>query len=115
MMVVLMSVREAFKRGQAKARAARAGLPMPDGLPAGGPSPIRFGYYCGLNSEQPSGPNLYYGERHIALFGLNGSGKSTRSLIELLMTSVGRSIFVFDIKGELAFQTADERRRFSDV
>jgi type IV secretion system protein VirD4 len=46
---------------------------------------------------------------------LNGAGKSTRLLIELLMTSIGRSIVVFDIKGELAYQTAAERRRFSNV
>ena len=31
------------------------------------------------------------------------------------MTLFGRSIFVFDIKGELAYQTADERRRYSKV
>src|SRR5208282_4919041 len=41
--------------------------------------------------------------------------KSTRLLIELLMTMTGRSVVVFDIKGELAYQTAAERRRFSNV
>ena len=81
------------------------------------PSPIKFGYYCNHATGETGEPNLYHGERHILLFGLNGAGKSTRFLIELLMTSVGRSICVFDIKGELAAQTADYRREVlgSDV
>lgn len=82
----------------------------------GGASPIKFGYYCDHATGRTGGPNLYEGERHILLFGLNGAGKSTRFLIELLMTSVGRSILVFDIKGELAAQTAEARRQLgSDV
>src|SRR4051794_29194561 len=89
--------------------------PPPDNSGGGEPSPLKFGYYCPLNGDNPGAPNFFYGERHIVLFGLNGAGKSTRLLIELLMTSVGRSIFVFDIKGELAFQTADERQRYSNV
>jgi type IV secretion system protein VirD4 len=78
-------------------------------------SPIKLGYYCNATGETGD-PILTDTERHILLFGLNGAGKSTRFLIELLMTSVGRSLLVFDIKGELAAQTADERRKLgSDV
>lgn len=54
-------------------------------------------------------------ERHILMLGLNGAGKSTRFLIELLATASNRSLLVFDLKGELAYQTADLRRRYSDV
>src|ERR1700759_1145419 len=80
----------------------------------GGPSPIKFGYYLRGNDET-GGPLLYHGERHAVLFGLNGAGKSTRILIELLMTAQRRSLFVFDIKGELAAMTAAERRRYGKV
>jgi type IV secretion system protein VirD4 len=114
-----MSFAESYRQGREAARAARgtppARPPAPAAPAAGAPSPIKIGYHCGLDSDKPGGPNLFEGERHVVLFGLNGAGKSTRFLIELLMTSVGRSIFVFDIKGELAYQTAAERRRFSTV
>ena len=49
------------------------------------------------------------------MHGLNGAGKSTRFLIELLMTASNRSLLVFDFKGELAYQTGAERARYSDV
>ena len=79
------------------------------------PSPIKLGYHCPLNRDQPGGPLLSFTERHILIHGLNGAGKSTRFLIELLATASNRSIVVFDIKGELAWQTAHIRRRYSDV
>src|SRR3954451_14958240 len=115
----MMSIGDAFRRGRKIGEAARNSRsplpPPPDHTGGGEPPPIKFGYYCPLNSTNPAGPNYFFGERAIVLFGLNGAGKSTRFLIELLMTLFGRSIFVFDIKGELAFQTADERRRYSKV
>ncbi|MBV9152698.1 MAG: type IV secretory system conjugative DNA transfer family protein [Alphaproteobacteria bacterium] len=74
------------------------------------PSPIKLGLYCDHATGKTGDSNLYHGERHVLIHGLNGAGKSTRFLIELLMTSTGRSIVVFDIKGELAAQTADYRR-----
>ena len=78
---------------------------------AGQPSPIRLGYHCPLNSERVGAPLLSNTERHILLFGLNGAGKSTRFLIELLMTTSNRSLPIFDLKGELAYQTGTERER----
>jgi len=81
---------------------------------SGAPSPIRIGHYF----DPPSGigeANLLEGERNILLFGLNGAGKSTRILIELLATARGRSLVVFDVKGELAAQTAEERRKHGRV
>src|ERR1700728_567440 len=79
------------------------------------PSPIKIGYYYNSEKKAVGKPNLSYGERHVLIFGLNGAGKSTRFLIELLMTTCHKSLFVFDIKGELAFQTAAERRRYGAV
>ena len=57
----------------------------------------------------------YKGERHLLLFGPNGTGKGTRFLIPNLLTIKDRSIVVFDPKGELAAVTADYRRTVSDV
>ncbi len=79
------------------------------------PSPIKIGHYFDEATRQTGEPNLFAGERHILLFGLNGAGKSTRFLIELLMTAIGRSLVVYDVKGELAAQTAAQRRRLSRV
>lgn len=73
------------------------------------PPPIPLGFYNGDKEK----PIHFYGERHALIYGLNGAGKSTRFLIELLMTTSHRSLFVFDIKGELCFQTFAERRRYS--
>jgi type IV secretion system protein VirD4 len=88
----------------------------PPRAPVGGkPSPIKLGYHCPLDSDQPGGPLLSFTERHILIHGLNGAGKSTRFLIELLATASHRSLLVFDIKGELAWQTAHIRRRYSAV
>ena len=114
-----MSWRDEFEAGRAAVRSARS-RPMPPPRyapsvevpsPAVGPSPIKIGHYYDTKTREVGAPNLYYGERHVLLFGLNGSGKSTRILIELMMTSVGRSIVVLDFKGELAAQTAEARRR----
>jgi type IV secretion system protein VirD4 len=57
----------------------------------------------------------YQGERHLLLFGPNGTGKGTRFLIPNLLTIEDRSIIVIDPKGELAAVTADYRRTIGDV
>ena len=57
----------------------------------------------------------YQGERHLLLFGPNGTGKGTRFLIPNLLTINDRSIIVIDPKGELAAVTAAYRRTVSDV
>ena len=75
------------------------------------PSPIPLPFYLNEETGEPEKQLFYHGERGVLAFGLNGAGKATRSLIELLMTSVGRSILVLDIKGELAAQTAEERQK----
>ena len=58
---------------------------------------------------------IYTGERHLLLFGANGTGKGTRFLIPNLLSIADRSIVVIDPKGELAAVTADYRRTVSDV
>lgn len=57
----------------------------------------------------------YDGERHLLLFGPNGSGKATRILVPNLLSIRGRSIIVIDPKGELAAVTARYRRTVGDV
>jgi type IV secretion system protein VirD4 len=91
------------------------------------PSPIKFGYLLrrvpgetdenGLPKYEVdhNTPLPYSNERQVLLFGLNGAGKSTRILIENLLTLKNRSLVVFDVKGELAAQTARARRQFGDV
>jgi type IV secretion system protein VirD4 len=124
-----MSFADDLRAGRDAARAARErSRPRPAAPPVGPPvrpptapplvnqpSPIRFGYYCPLNSDNVGAPLLSSTERHILMHGLNGAGKSTRFLIELLMTVSYRSLLVFDFKGELAYQTGTERERYSDV
>lgn len=79
------------------------------------PSPFKFGYYHDRETGRTGEPLLYEGERHMLLFGLNGAGKSTRILVENLLTLRDRSLVVFDVKGELAAMTARARRQFGDV
>lgn len=80
-------------------------------------SPFKFGYYYDEENDKADTkePQRYDGERHILLFGVNGSGKSTRVLIENLVTIQNRSLVVFDMKGELAAQTIRTRRQLGDV
>jgi type IV secretion system protein VirD4 len=79
------------------------------------PSPVKFGYYLDRATGRTGGPLYYEGERHMLLFGLNGVGKSTRILVENLLTLKDRSLVIFDVKGELAAQTARARRKFGEV
>lgn len=81
------------------------------------PSPFKFGYYYDMDKDEAdrNDPQLYPGELHMLLFGLNGAGKSTRILVENLVTIKNRSLVVIDVKGELAAQTARTRRTLSDV
>jgi len=54
---------------------------------------------------------VYSGERHVLLWGSNGSGKGTRFLVNNLLSSVGKSICVVDPKAELAAITAIHRHK----
>lgn len=56
----------------------------------------------------------YRGERHILLFGPNGSGKDT-SIITPILANCRRSIFVIDPEGEQAAITARWRSTFSRI
>ena len=58
---------------------------------------------------------IYGGERHVLLFGPNGSGKGTRFLMPNLLQMQDCSIVVIDPKGELAAVTAPYRRTIGDV
>jgi type IV secretion system protein VirD4 len=95
------------------------------------PSPFTFGYYYDEKTDavpvpggrlfrrlfgrllrrHPLAELCYAGERHILLFGVNRSGKSTRLLLRNLATIQGRSIVVLDIKAELTQQTRRTRRK----
>jgi|HubBroStandDraft_2_1064218.scaffolds.fasta_scaffold03192_7 type IV secretion system protein VirD4 len=66
-------------------------------------------------TQSAGGKIPYQGERHLLLFGPNGTGKGTRFLIPNLLTIKDRSIVVIDPKGELAAVTADYRRTIGDV
>ncbi len=81
---------------------------------ASGPS-IYLGRYLDLAKAAPGTELTYDGERHLLLFGPNGSGKGTRLLVNNLLRMYDRSIVVIDPKGELTAITADFRRGFGKV
>src|SRR5277367_6146230 len=76
---------------------------------------ITLGRYYDDATERAGGKIVYEGERHILLFGPNGTGKGTRFLIPNLLSIKDRSIIVIDPKGELAAVTADFRRTVGEV
>jgi type IV secretion system protein VirD4 len=78
------------------------------------------GIYLGRSfdreKDQVGGEINYSGERHLLIFGPNGSGKGTRFLIPNLLTGLtDRSVIVIDPKGELAAVTAAQRCKYGDV
>jgi hypothetical protein len=75
------------------------------------PSPIWMGYYLNRETGKTGRRLPLDSSLHCLVVGVNGAGKSTRFLTELYMTTSARSLFVFDVKGTAALQTADERRR----
>jgi len=75
----------------------------------------RLGHLVNGNASKIGEKLRYQGERHVIVFGPNGSGKGTRLLVPNLLQSVGRSIFVIDPKGELAAITALHRRNLGRV
>lgn len=90
-------------------RPATGNLPA---LGGGAIEDIELGRYLdNLRQTQGTHKLRYSGERHLLLFGANGSGKGTRILMPNLLTMGGnRSIIVVDPKGELAAVTANYRR-----
>jgi type IV secretion system protein VirD4 len=77
------------------------------------PSPFSFGYYYDEKKDAADKTRelCYRGERAILLFGVNGSGKSTRLLLKNLATIKDRSAVVMDMKGELTAQTRRIRQQ----
>src|SRR5277367_6495482 len=76
---------------------------------------IALGRYYDDATGRTGDKIVYGGERHLLLFGPNGTGKGTRFLIPNLLSIKDRSIVVIDPKGELAAVTADYRRTVGDV
>src|SRR5580700_2427601 len=76
---------------------------------------IALGRHYDDATQSAGGKIPYQGERHLLLFGPNGTGKGTRFLIPNLLAIKDRSIVVVDPKGELAAVTADYRRTVGDV
>ena len=76
---------------------------------------VYLGFACS-NTEGPPRdlqpqPLQLISDRHILAFGPNGSGKSRRLLLPNLVNLTGWSQVVVDIKGELAFWSAEHRRK----
>ena len=82
---------------------------------AAGEDGITLGRYFDEPAASVGDKIPYAGERHVLLFGPNGTGKGTRFLIPNLLSINDRSIIVIDPKGELAAVTADYRRTIGDV
>ena len=76
---------------------------------------IALGRHYDEATQRACSKIVYAGERHLLLFGPNGTGKGTRFLIPNLLSIKDRSIIVLDPKAELASVTADYRRSIGDV
>ena len=76
---------------------------------------LTLGRYFDEEAQRVGDKIVYEGERHLLLFGPNGTGKGTRFLIPNLLSIRDRSIVVIDPKGELAAVTAAFRRTVGDV
>lgn len=73
---------------------------------------IKLGYAYDPETDEAGGEIRYEGERHLLVFGPNGSGKGTRLLMPNLLGSFeDRSVIVIDPKGEAAAISASHRRR----
>src|SRR5271169_1399180 len=72
---------------------------------------VYFGYACRNTQGKFNRPILFVSDRHICTLGPNGSGKSRRLLLPNLINLTRWSILVVDIKAELAFWTADHRKK----
>lgn len=77
---------------------------------------IRLGNFYDEAADQATVDISYDGDRHLLIFGPNGSGKMTRFLAPNLLSALeDQSVIVIDPKGELASITADHRRTLGDV
>jgi type IV secretion system protein VirD4 len=76
---------------------------------------IPLGRHLDEATGEPGGPIDYFGERHVIVFGPNGSGKGTRFLVPTLLTLEDRSVLVIDPKGELCAITQRYRREVGEV
>ena len=76
---------------------------------------VALGRHYDEATQRAGSKIVYGGERHLLLFGPNGTGKGTRFLIPNFSSIKDRSIIVIDPKGELAAVTADYRRTLGDV
>ncbi len=73
---------------------------------------VYLGHYLGDGTKRGGDELRYAGERHLLIFGPNGSGKGMRLLAPNLLNGLAdRSVIVIDPKGELAAITADYRRK----
>jgi type IV secretion system protein VirD4 len=72
---------------------------------------ILFGHYYNSDEDRAPNPIEYKGERHVLVFGPNGSGKAVRFLLPNLLRGLDdQSVIVIDPKGQAAAVTARHRR-----